>query len=562
MTSLTPSPVRRWPTLLALQFLGVAAASAPWALSRAASATLPTPPQTFDTTYASPSGSTINVPAGGDLQAALNNAQLGDTIVLQAGATYTGPFTLPNKTSGSGWIYVVSSNYSSLPGPGQRVSPSDAVNMPEILAPASGSAIVTVPNSNHFRFVGIEFAPVSGAFVYQVIQVGNSDTSPATLANNIVFDRCYVTADPVQGGRRGIEMDGAYVAVVDSYITGFQQAGNDSQGLWAYNTTGPLKIVDDYIEAAGENVLFGGADSLSPSLVPSDIDIESNYFFKPLTLTGSNGTTYNVKNLLEFKAAQRVLVSGNTFQNNPAAAQDGFALLITPRNQSGNAPWSTTTDISITGNTFINIGSGFSISGYDSDYPSYPTTNAGVMTARVLVQDNLIGITGLGGAGGWAFLFTGGGSDYTINHNTIINTASAPTSPASDVAFAESTPLINNFVFTNNLSTPTRYGFYGNAVGTGTAALNANFANWTFSKNAFVGDIATSYPPENFFPASIDAVQFVNYSAGNFALAATSPYADAGTDGQNIGADLSSIGTVSAMAIAAAPNPPTNLKVN
>ena len=52
-------------------------------------ATLPVAPLTFDTTYAAPAGATINVSAGGDLQAALNNAHLGDTIVLQAGATFT-----------------------------------------------------------------------------------------------------------------------------------------------------------------------------------------------------------------------------------------------------------------------------------------------------------------------------------------------------------------------------------------------------------------------------------------------------------------------------------------
>src|SRR6267142_3100250 len=78
-------------------------------------AQLPTLPQAFiDTTYSPPSGNTIVVNAGGNLQTAINNAVPGDTIVLQAGATFTGPFTLPNKTSGSGWIYIQSSAYASL----------------------------------------------------------------------------------------------------------------------------------------------------------------------------------------------------------------------------------------------------------------------------------------------------------------------------------------------------------------------------------------------------------------------------------------------------------------
>src|SRR5437867_7115559 len=77
---------------------------------------LPTLPQaSVDTTYPSMAGSTISVPAGGNLQAAINNAQPGDTIKLEAGATFTGNFTLPVK-NGTGWIVIrTSASDSSLP---------------------------------------------------------------------------------------------------------------------------------------------------------------------------------------------------------------------------------------------------------------------------------------------------------------------------------------------------------------------------------------------------------------------------------------------------------------
>jgi hypothetical protein len=508
-------------------------------------ATLPTAPLTFDTTYAAPAGATIKVSSGGDLQAALNKAQLGDTIVLEAGATFTGPFTLPTKTTGSGWIYVVSSNLASLPAPGKRVGPNDAANMPKITSPGYNYTIETINGSHHFRFVGIEFAPVSGAYVYQVIAIGNSNTSPATLAHHIVFDRCYVHAAANTNARRGIEMDGAYVAVVDSYVSGFQDS-SDSQALWAYNTTGPLKIVDNYLEAAGENVLFGGADSKAASLVPADIQISNNYFFKPLSLLAKT-STINVKNLLEFKAATRVVANGNTLENNPAAAQQGFALLITPRDQDSTAPWSMTSDIAITNNVFINVGSGINIAGVDNYHPNIP------MTARVLVRNNVIGVTGLGGANGRAFQVLAGGTDYTIDHNTIIDTAAPPVSSTSDLMMAESTPKASNFTFTNNLATQTAYGFFGSGVGSGTAALNSNFTNWTFLKNVIVDAKAASYPTGNFFPAAVDAVHFANYSGGDYTLAAGSPYKGAGTDGADIGANLSAVSVL--------PTPPANFSV-
>jgi hypothetical protein len=158
------------------------------------------------------------------------------------------------------------------------------------------------------------------------------------------------------------------------------------------------------------------------------------------------------------------------------------------------------------------------------------------MTERILVRDNIVGVTGLNGADGRAFQFIFGGSDYTVDHNTIIDTASPPASPNSVVALAESPRKINNFVFTNNLSTPTSYGFFGSGTGEGTPALNANFSSWTFSRNVLVGRPAGYYPGGNFFPADVTAVRFVNKAGGNYALAANSPYKHAATDGTAIGA--------------------------
>jgi hypothetical protein len=88
-------------------------------------------------------------------------------------------------------------------------------------------------------------------------------------------------------------------------------------------------------------------------------------------------------------------------------------------------------------------------------------------------------------------------------------------------------------------------------VGEGTAALNAHFTNWIFTKNVIVNARAAAYPAGNFFPTSNTAV-FTNYSGGDYTLAVGSPYKAAGTDGADIGANLSG---------AALPTPPTNFSV-
>ena len=65
-------------------------------------------------TFSAARAATIVVPAGGNIQAAINSAQFGDTIILQAGATYETPanytpYMLPNKGNGSGYITITSS---------------------------------------------------------------------------------------------------------------------------------------------------------------------------------------------------------------------------------------------------------------------------------------------------------------------------------------------------------------------------------------------------------------------------------------------------------------------
>src|SRR5438270_3067728 len=136
-------------------------------------------PQVYlDTTYTPLSGNTIAVPAGGDFQAALNSANPGDTIQLAAGASYTGPFTLPNK-AGAGWIYIQSSALSSLPVPGNRISPALAGLMPKILASGS-AAIQTASGAHQYRFIGIEFAPTPGLVSgpqYSLVHFGRGETS-------------------------------------------------------------------------------------------------------------------------------------------------------------------------------------------------------------------------------------------------------------------------------------------------------------------------------------------------------------------------------------------------
>src|SRR5262249_28082985 len=115
-------------------------------------------PQTFlDTTYVPNSGPVVHVTAGDDLQDVLDAAVPGETIVLDASATFTGDFILRNKP-GNQWIYIVSSALASLPAPGTRVTPANSALMPKIVSPDLASAISTDAGAHHYRFIGVELA--------------------------------------------------------------------------------------------------------------------------------------------------------------------------------------------------------------------------------------------------------------------------------------------------------------------------------------------------------------------------------------------------------------------
>jgi len=530
-----------------------------WPSLGSSTPTLPALPQaTIDTTYSLPTGGTTWTPAYNasntscstptniTLQGALNCAHLGDVIVLQAGTTYTGNFTLPVAT-GTGWIYVVSSNYSSLPAPGNRLAPTDKPNMATIVSPYGGSGvgIQTASGASNYRLVGIEMTPATGIFLYSIFSIGNGETSTSSLPGNIVIDRCYIHGDLTVGSRRGVFMNGISVAVVDSYISGFidPMNNNDTQAVGATNSPGPILIRNNYLEASGENIIFGGSDPSIANLVNSDIMVVGNYINKPLAWLSASPAIV-VKNLLELKNAQRVLIQGNYMSNNWTSAQTGFGILFTPRNQSGTAPWTIVQDVTFTYNTIANTGSGINMTGFDASVvssPGQPTSS--LVTTRILIQNNLIMVSGLNGSSGISFQIQDDLQNVTIDHNTVYNTSS---NQGNEFTATDATLYQNNqFAFTNNIVFRGVYGFYGNNAGEGTPALTQGFTNWTFTNNALVGtNDGAPYPANTYFPANASAVGFVNYtgdSSGNYALASGSPYKNAGTDGLDLGANISAL---------------------
>src|SRR5256712_5077903 len=272
---------------------------------------------TLDTTAVSPSGRVIAVPAGGNLQAALNDAQPGDVIDLPARAAFVGNFTLPNK-SGAAWITVRSSLYARLPPPGSRVSPGDAVSMPKLVSPNSVPALSTAPRAHHYRLIGIEITTTSPVNFNLVLLESPRQTSIDAVPTDIIADRCYIHGTPAAEIRRGGALNGARLSVIDSYLLDFHPRGADTQAIAGLDGPGPFKIVNNYLAAAGGEDILLGADPSILDLVPSDIEIRGNHFFKPLTWRVGDpayaGAPWSGKKLFQLKDARPGLVDGKLFE--------------------------------------------------------------------------------------------------------------------------------------------------------------------------------------------------------------------------------------------------------
>ncbi len=397
----------------------------------------------FDTTYNLPTGGkTWAAHTAAQLKTDLDGAQPGDVIVLDADVTYSGNFRVSAKSNPSNkWIYIVGSAQDSLPAPGTRVNPAtDAAKMPKIVTPNSTAALTLSPGANHYRLVGLEVYSVSTQLCYPKnsppancgsYQLLNAAWSTGqTLADSITVDRCYLHGSPTQDITRAIAGNISNLGVVDSYISDIHAYQADSQAIGGWYTPGPIKIVNNYLEAAGENVMFGGAGGLNNPYVPSDIEIRNNYFYKDLAWEAVGVTIppknpWVVKNHLEFKSGRRVLVDGNVMENSWVSGQVGYSVLLTVRTVDGLL--NVVDDITISNNILKNVVSGFQTGAHDSECPKKPgCTNSGEVR-RISIYNNLVSFhnpSGPGSTNGQAYfgvIFSKEATDMVVQHNTFVS---------------------------------------------------------------------------------------------------------------------------------------------
>ena len=501
---------------------------------------------TFCTPYPMHTRPPTVVRNGTELQNALDDAQAGDTIELEAGATFRptpaeGSFVLRNRSIPPGqWVIVRSSSRAFDPGgqipPNRRVTPADAKLMPQLRVSRRVPVIRAAAGAHGYRLVGLDIGVDPGTNSAALVELGGGDdTSVTTEPSDIVIDRSYLHGNDAGNFRRGVAMNGARLAVIESHLENFHDDSSDSQAILGWNGPGPFKIVNNFLEAAGENVMFGGADPRVADLVPSDIEVRRNLMTKRVSWKAAK---VPVKNAFELKSARRVLIAGNVFENVWASGQDGTAIVLKSTNQDGRCPQCVTEYVTFEHNVVRNAASGLLINAAE-------TGKQGAELPRRVnhVRIHNVAFLNIGssewGGGGKLFRIFGGVSDVSIQHVT-------STSNPRGILDARDTRDANpNLVFGYNLVERQWYGI-GAGGDEGVPTLARNFPQAVYKQNVIVNtskstDQAISdaalkgkYPPQTMIARGWDEVAF---QAGTQRLSPGSPFRRVGDDGRDIGVD-------------------------
>lgn len=533
-------------------------------------------------------GHVHQVKEGQDLQEAINTAKCGDTLELQAGAVFQGLFRFPKKSCDDAhWIIVrTSAPDDALPPENTILTPCYAgvASLPgrpdfhcsavrnvlaklELNRKSEAGPVLFEDGANHYRFIGLEITRgMPGLRMRNLVQ----PDKPEGTADHLVFDRIWAHGTAQDETKAGIHLSGITDAgIVDSFFTDFHciamhgscidaQAVNGGGGD---HPGGPYKIVNNFLEASGEVIMFGGAPG---STTPTDIEIRHNHLFRPIQwkpgepgfIGAADGSPFIVKNCLELKNAQRLLFEGNVLENSWGGfTQAGFAIVLTPANQGGKCPECRVTDITLRYNKVSHSGGGMDI-GNVTGKAQAPSSGGERYSIHDIVFDD-INMVAYKGLGQLALIISVAPPlrDVHLDHITAFP-------PRAFVTIVNTGDKLQGFSFTNSIFTAGKGGMFGGGGGpanctqgarTPAAILQSCFANVVFKNNIIIGG-AGNWPSgsrEVSDPKEAGLRDFREGQGGDYRLCPKgnkppgckkpSPALGAASDGKDIGADIDAI---------------------
>jgi hypothetical protein len=322
------------------------------------------------------------------IQKIIDGLKPGDELVFDNDVSVTGQFTFPPQPSQAEPIVLRAE--------------APPVGMPDVNAQlprfsSQGPFVFAFPElASGYSLIGLRIMPSSATA--NAIMCGFGQIADAVkLPSRLHFDRLLIVG--TFRARRGIALNCGSAIVQRCRIIGFF-SDVEAQAIAAWNATGPFVIRENYLEAAGEVIMFGGSPSLVPNN-PRNILIANNVITKDLAWRKAG---ISVKNLIEINCGENILISGNRLSNSWAGQQNGEAFVFTLRTEWPGA----VKEIMVSDNVVDNVGAGCSIFGGFSG-----------AVKNIHFSNNIFRVNQAMGKG-FGFQILTGAKDIFILNNTVV----------------------------------------------------------------------------------------------------------------------------------------------
>jgi uncharacterized protein YjdB len=527
------------------------------------------------------------------LQTEINNAatRAGHTRLRLPNAWVCNKIRLKAHTQGVFWTYIEAETKPSVEG--VRANTAAMASAPQIRSTTASEtgAVFCDLGADYTRFVGIRFLATTGSPCYRLLYLSgtpddvteDADTEAADLPQWIVVDRCWVDGANTSRVVNGIVAHTREFACVDSVLDGIYYVGTENHAINGYNALGPWKIVGNKIEAAAIGLLVGGADPRVSGLQTSDIEIRRNFFTKRASWNLRNDATFDdvpskvVKNLLELKFGNRVLVEGNVFDGSPYGDdQKGSFLVWKVENSGSTNPGAKTENVTYRFNRARNVAGGYEFIGVGVGGP-VTTPLRRVEHTHNLVE-TLAGDSWVGsGNHSRGMFFADGATDIIVDHDTLCvsqsETTAGFTQPMLFSGTADVGLAVRNCLLLLPISSPPNDADSRSIFGDGSQVVSPDTATNTLAQYApgyqfldnvlvkLAGSATSGYPTQSEYTASVAAVGCVSPSTGDFRLLGSSPYKGMCVDGSDPGCDMTLVSTATA-GVATAETPTCNIVTN
>jgi len=483
-------------------------------------------PRVYLETKYPPGTRKVRVPAGSNLQAALNAAQAGDELVLAAGASYVGNFTWTRCLPGP--VIVTGPNG---PAEGVRVTPTiaSASQYPRLVSPTVGPALLVKNGGCRLRLSRVEVTATAQSATTShnegLVRLGDGETTVEAQPSEVTLDRVWIHGSPTTSTKNGAIFNGRSLGLIDSWIDQVRWKGIESHCVVAWTGAGPMKLVNNHFDCASIGVLLGGAARAIPGAAPSDVEVRGNHFVKD-----SAYKSYVAKNLFEVKDARRVLPEGNVIERSWFEAQSAMAINLQSLTDEKNAAVQAT-DITVRWNRITQAGQCVTMSARGYNGVASPM-------AKVELEQNLCAEIGVDSMNR-VLLLTADLQGVEFRHNTFIRLAT-PRKGSVIYVQKSSGPQASRVDFIDNLIGPgLDYGCVFGEGKSGSDALAAYATQWSFVGNACWDShpSAAAYPAGNSFVATQADVRF----NADWSLSPRSPFKGKASDGKDPGVDVAEL---------------------